>query len=319
MDALEERAANGVEVRLIVDALGSSALVKRLKSLQLTGVQVEVFLPLTFGTLTNSNYRNHRKVVVIDGKVGYIGGINISDRYINPNSDGLYWRDTAIRIVGESIALLQINFWTSWNQTEGECFELNAHYVKQAKEKMGAAAVSFVASDPGSLAPHNMEALVLGISNAEKKVQLMTPYYIPTPELETALMVAAASGVEVELMIPRRGDSWVVQHAMNSYLKPLLERGVKVYKCEEGFVHSKTTLIDEKLAYVGTVNLDTRSFYINYEIAAVVSESGFCHDMSIQFEKDKENCTLLTIEEWWGRKKWKRGLDSLCRLLAPIL
>src|SRR5690606_4320894 len=143
-----------------------------------------------------------------------------------------------------------------------------------------------------------MEAILVGLGEADKKVQLVTPYYVPSDELATALKVAAASGLEVELMLPKKSDSYIVQHASMSFIKPLLERGVKVYFYKKGFIHAKTINIDGKLSYIGTVNLDIRSFYINYEIAAVISDRTLCRELEEQFERDKEDCELMTLTEW---------------------
>lgn len=319
LNILQEKANSGVKVRVIVDAFGSPKLVRYMMSRRKEKIEFQAFLPIRFTSLGNSNYRNHRKIAIIDGKVGYVGGINISDRYLNADTGRLYWRDTAIRIEGESVALLQVNFWTSWNQTDGEPFELDENYLNRNHDTGGTTAVSFCASDPGSLAPHNMEALLVGISEAQKKIQLCTPYYIPSEELETALMIAVSSGIEVELMIPAAGDSWIVQHASFSFIKPLLQRGVKVYLYQKGFLHAKTISIDGKLSYVGTMNLDTRSFDINYEIMAVIADEDVCAKLERQFEVDKQYCEMVTLKDWMSRSRWKRGIDSLCRLLAPLL
>src|SRR5690606_33304340 len=189
------------------------------------------FLPVTFASMGSSNYRNHRKIAVIDGEIGYIGGINISDRYINDpaNNNVVFWRDTSLKIVGPAVTMLQISFWNSWNLADGTPFQLSEGYLLHQMpdvEKKGSAAVSFVESDPGSLGPFNMEAILVGLGEADKKIQLVTPYYVPSDELSTALKVAAASGLEVELMLPEKSDSYIVQPASLSFIKPLLERGV---------------------------------------------------------------------------------------------
>lgn len=323
LNILEKKAEEGVRVRIIIDSFGSPNLHKYLKRkkknihFSWTG-----FLPVTFTSLANSNYRNHRKIAVIDGKIGYTGGINIADRYINlKENKGVYWRDTAVRVVGDSVAMLQLNFWNSWMQASSEPFHLDKSYILgvEVAGSGGNAAVSYVSSNPGSKGPYNMEALLISIGEANKKIQLVTPYYIPSEELETALMIAAASGVEVEIILPKSSDSFFVQHASFSFLKPLLKRGVKVYLYDKGFIHAKTVNVDDKVSFIGTVNLDTRSFYINYEIAAVVADPKLCQDMNQQFQIDKGHSKQLTLEGWLARSKWKRGIDSLCRLLAPLL
>ncbi|TJZ52473.1 cardiolipin synthase [Sphingobacterium olei] len=323
LNILESKANEGIAVRLIVDSFGSPALVRYMERVK-SNIQFKDFLPVTFSSLANSNYRNHRKIAVIDGEVGFIGGINISDRYINDpkKNNAVYWRDTSIRIEGAAINMLQVGFWHSWNQADGEPFMLEKGYLKelrQSRDTKANAAVAFVSSDPASKGPFNMEAILIALGEANTKIQLCTPYYIPSDELASVLMIAASSGVKVELMIPAKSDSYLVHHASFSFLKPLLERGVKVYLYNKGFLHAKTITVDGKLAFVGTVNLDIRSFYINYEVAAAVSDQNLCSEMERQFEIDKLECDLLTLEVWQSRLKWKRGIDSICRLLAPVL
>lgn len=325
LDILEKKAEEGVVVRLIVDSFGSPNLVKYMRKMKSSKIHFYAFLPVTFTSLANSNYRNHRKIAIIDGLVGYIGGINIADKYINnpaePNK--LYWRDTSVRLRGNVVNMLQINFWNSWNQTDEEPFLLEQGYLQINKgfytameANTGAGVIS---SDPASIGPFNLEALLLAIGEANTSVRLCTPYYIPSQELERALIVAASSGVQVELMIPAASDSFIVRHASFSFLKPLLERNVKVYLYNKGFLHAKTVSIDDKLSFVGTVNLDIRSFYINYEITSIISDVELCNKLEAQFEEDKINSTLLTLREWEDRPRWQRSMDSVCRLMAPLL
>lgn len=324
LNILEEKAAVGIRVRLIVDSFGSPDLVKYMRHVKTSRIDFHAFLPVTFTSLANSNYRNHRKIVVIDGIIGYVGGINISDKYSNAPilKNAVYWRDTSLRVEGLAVNMLQINFWSSWNQTGGEPFLLEdgyLHMIKENKEVCGDAGVGFVSSDPASAGPYNMEALLIAIGEANQHIRLCTPYYIPSEELERALIIAAASGVKVELMIPASSDSYFVQHASFSFLKPLLERGVSVYLYTKGFLHAKTMTVDGKLTFIGTVNLDIRSFYINYEIAAVVSDPSLCRQSECRFDLDKLDCDVLTLEDWKSRPRWKRGADSVCRLMAPLL
>ncbi|HLW50513.1 MAG TPA: cardiolipin synthase [Sphingobacteriaceae bacterium] len=321
LEILKAKAREGVEVRLLVDAFGSPRLAKQAKKLRKEGIEVAVFLPVDFSSLADSNYRNHRKLALVDGQIAFVGGINIDDRYINSAAGkGKYWRDTSVRIEGYSVNVLQAYFWMDWHFAGGQPFEVNEQHLYVASpEPPGQAAVSYAFSDPGSEAPYCMEALLIAISEAEECIRLCTPYYIPSDELDTALQLAAASGIRVELMIPHQSDSYIMQHASLSYLKPLLRRNVSVYLYEKGFIHAKTVSVDGKLAFVGTVNLDTRSFYINFETSVLISEPKFCKAMVDQFEFDKTHSTLLTRQGWWARPKWKRSIDSICRLLAPLL
>lgn len=321
LEILKAKAREGVEVRLLVDAFGSPRLAKQAKKLRKEGIEVAVFLPVDFSSLADSNYRNHRKLALVDGQIAFVGGINIDDRYVNSaEGKGKYWRDTSVRIEGYSVNVLQAYFWMDWHFAGGQPFEVNEQHLYVASpEPPGQAAVSYAFSDPGSEAPYCMEALLIAISEAEECIRLCTPYYIPSDELDTALQLAAASGIRVELMIPHQSDSYIMQHASLSYLKPLLRRNVSVYLYEKGFIHAKTVSVDGKLAFVGTVNLDTRSFYINFETSVLISEPKFCKAMVDQFEFDKTHSTLLTRQGWWARPKWKRSIDSICRLLAPLL
>ncbi|MBW1618808.1 cardiolipin synthase [Empedobacter falsenii] len=325
IDILIEKAKNGVEVRVTADDFGSPKLNKHQSRFDGTGVEFQTFLPVRFSSLANSNYRNHRKILIVDGKKAFVGGINISDKYINQNgvkspNNKVYWRDTSVMIEGDSINSLQLHFYLNWMMTEGKKYNISdPKYFYSSKEKNDFSTVSFGLSSPGSDLHSAMEAMVLAITLAKKKVQLCTPYFIPSDEFKTAMMIAVSSGVEVELIIPKKGDSIVVQQASLSFLKPLMKRGVKVYLYEKGFIHAKTITVDDKLAFIGTVNLDYRSFMINFEITSVIENATLLQQMSAQFDIDKEDSELLTLEKWENRPWYYRAFASICRLLAPIL
>ena len=164
-----------------------------------------------------------------------------------------------------------------------------------------------------------METILLAISQAKKSIRICTPYFIPTEQLTSALVIAAAQGIQVEMILPAKSDSYIVQHASFSFLKPLLQRGVKVYLYQKGFIHSKTISIDSKLAFVGTVNMDTRSFCLNFEITAIIHEAALCKACEDNFENDKQQSQLISITQWQNRPVLHRGLDSVCRLLSALL
>lgn len=319
-DILIEKHRAGVEVRVIVDDAGSNHINDIPKRLRQAGIPLLKTMPVAFSSLANSNYRNHRKIVVIDGEVGFIGGINLDERYWNNGKHKLYWRDAAVRIEGRAVNLLQVQFFLSWAFAGGkDDFGEDACYLKPMPEKRGDAVIAIAASGPSSEAPFIMETILLAISQAENTVRICTPYFIPTDQLITALQIAAARGVEVELILPAKSDSFIVQHASFSFIKPLLQRSVKVYLYEKGFVHAKTISIDHRLAFVGTVNMDTRSFFLNFEITAVIYEPALCKALEDSFEEDKQSSRLVTLEEWQSRSLVQRGFDSICRLVAPLL
>lgn len=320
LEILVDKAKQGVEIRLIIDDFGSSPFAKRKAHYENLGIQFEIFLPVRFSSLANSNYRNHRKIIVIDGLIGYVGGINISDKYINPNKFNLYWRDTAIRFHGDAAKILQAQFWLHWQSISANYFTLNAKYLPELKTVVPhKLPVTFAFSSPGDTPPYVMESMILSIAAAQKSIQLCTPYFIPTDSFKTALLIAVSKGVEVSLMLPAKSDSAIVQAASLSFLKPFIQRGMKVYMYEKGFIHAKTICIDGLLSYVGTTNLDSRSFLINFELSAVVLDTEIAQQLTHQFQKDVLVSTPFT-EIFWQNKKWYyKAFASVCRLLAPLL
>jgi cardiolipin synthase len=319
IDLLIEKAQEGIEVRILVDDFGSPKMKKEVKLMEVAGINFVRFLPVRFTSMSDSNFRNHRKVAIIDGSTAFIGGINVSGRYVNDDKNLLYWRDTSVKIQGQSVFLLQFQFWLTWHFSVGTPYKLSESYLYLDKGSDGDATVSFAISDPGSPAPYNMEAILIAITRASKSIQICTPYFIPSDQISTALQVAAASGIKVELIMPMHPDSYIVRHASFSFLKPLLKRGVEVYLYTKGFMHAKTICVDGELAFIGTVNMDIRSFYINFEIAAVIRDQQLCKEMQYQFEIDKKDSRHIDMKYWKSRPMFKRGLDSICRLLAPLL
>lgn len=317
---LLQKKGEGVEVRVIVDGVGSSEIRDLPKKFRKAGIEFVRTMPVAFTSLANTNYRNHRKIVVIDGKIGFIGGINIDDRYWNRGKPAIYWRDTAVCIEGPAVNLLQVQFFLSWFFSGGkDDFSKQNEYFELQPEKKGDAIIAIAASGPHSSVPYVMETILVAISQAKKTIRICTPYYIPSEQLTSALVIAAAKGIEVEIILPARSDSYIVQHASFSFIKPLLQRGVNVYFYQKGFIHSKTISIDSKLAFVGTVNLDTRSFYLNFEITSLIHEHALCKACEHSFFIDRQESQLVTIEQWQKRPILHRGLDSVCRLLAALL
>ncbi len=323
IELLINKSKQGIKVRLLVDNFGSPTLSKHKQRFDNTGVQFEVFQPVYFGSLADSNYRSHRKILVVDGTVGFVGGINICDKYINSSNDDpqkLYWRDTAVQIKGDAVNILQMLFWVNWKASSGEKYQLGQEYfVDHRHIYPKGTAISFGLTKPGDEVPSAMEAIMLGILRAKKKIKLCTPYFIPSDQLLSALYIAAGAGVEVELMIPHEGDSVFVQQATYSYMRHLSERGISVYLYKRGFLHAKTITIDEHIAYVGTVNLDQRSLFINFEITAIIYDRATCQQLDSQFETDKSFSLLFSGEEWEKRPWYKKLFSSVCRLLAPLI
>ena len=321
INALINKANEGVEVRITTDDFGSPKLNKKQAEIfKNTKVKYRTFLPVKFNSLANSNFRNHRKILIVDGEVAFVGGINVSDKYINNGSNELYWRDTSLMIRGDAVNLLQLRFWMDWKMADGDDFNVFGYdYVKIHDAVDHGAIVGFGFTSPGASVPSAMESMILAITLAKKKVRITTPYFIPSDEFKSALLIAVNSGVEVELLMPKVGDSLIVQEASLSFTKRLMEQGVKIYLYEKGFVHAKTIIIDDDLAFIGTVNLDNRSFFINFELTAVVHDEILITSMIKDFKEDQSNSSIMTIDMWKNVSIFRRAFASICRLLAPIL
>jgi cardiolipin synthase len=318
-DILSRKSLQGVRVRVVIDGFGSPKADRLVRRMRNAGADVRYFMRVHFSSMAQSNYRNHRKIVVVDGHVGFVGGINLDDRYLNNGKHRLYWRDTSLKIEGPAVSSLQLQFLLTWKFCSRHEFPLDKTYFPDWSESPGSASVTLAASGPLSDRPYCMETILQGIQQAKQSIRITNPYFVPSEQVLTALQMAAASGVDVELLVPGRGDSVVVQRASYTYLKPLMDCGAKVYMYRKGFVHAKTITIDGILSYVGTVNMDIRSFYINFELTALVYDADLCQALDRAFEEDLRHAVPVDRDRWMRRKLIQRFLDSVCRLLTPLL
>ncbi|GAB2772862.1 cardiolipin synthase [Salinimicrobium soli] len=319
IDILCDKSREGVSVKVSYDYLGSEMSNKGLKKMKEAGVEVCSFQPVWFKNLHRKvNYRNHRKIVVIDGKVGYVGGINICDFYLNKEDSDFFWRDTHSRIEGEAVKALQTQFLYTWNFLTEEEIEVKDEYYPEVEIDANVA-VQIAASGPDTDYPNIMEAVLMAINTADKYIYITTPYFIPNEEILTALCTASRSGVEVKIIIPRKGDSWVARHATNSFVEQVLESGVEIFHYEKGMVHAKTMVIDDCFATVGTCNMDHRSFLLNFEINALIYDEGIAAEMLKQYLADLEECSPNSLEQWRHRSPFRKIKESFWRLWAPLL
>lgn len=319
IDVLCNKAKQGVKVRLSKDDVGSYLSGSAKRRLTKSGVEFHPFMPVLFPKFTSKmNYRNHRKIVVIDGKIGYVGGINVGDEYINTKDSDKYWRDTHIRIEGEGVRQLQIHFLMNWDFVSDGKIQIDKSLFPEfsCDEKLS---LQIAASGPDTDWAYIMEAMFLGITEADDYVYITTPYFIPNDQIITALQVAARSNVDVRLLIPKKSDSWNAKYATNSYLEPLLESGVKVYRYTKGFLHAKTMVVDDVFSTIGTSNMDYRSFNINFEINALVYDNDFSEKVKDHFLDDLKDSEEVTYDEWINRPKIDKLKESYCRLWAPLL
>ena len=274
-DALVAKARQGVEVRILYDDVGCSG--------------------------SKVNYRNHRKIAVIDGCVGFIGGMNIADRYVRGTEWGS-WRDTHFRIEGSGAAGLQASFLSDWSATTKQQIA--------AAERHTDDILQIVPSGPFGKWRALLQADSYAVSNARKRIWIQTPYYLPSDVLNSALQVAALAGIDVRLMLPARSDS---------YLDDMMKAGVKILFYKPGFLHSKLLIIDDSLTVIGSANMDFRSFEHNFEVNAFVYDREFTARMAGVFEDDASRCHALTPGEWFNRPRPRRWAESLMRVFSPLL
>jgi cardiolipin synthase len=313
-----DKAKEGVEVRLSFDDVGSSISNASKEEMKQSGVQFYPFMPVLFSSLTGKmNYRNHRKIVVIDGYIGYVGGINISDNYMNYDVSN-YWRDTHLRVIGEAVQSLQIHFLTNWDFVSKDNLIISEKYFPKISSD-NELPIQIAASGPDTDWANIMEAIFTAINNAESYIYITTPYFIPNEQIYTALQVAAKSGIIVKLLIPKKSDSKIAKYATDSYLEDLLRADVKVYRYTKGFIHAKTIVIDDIFSTVGTSNMDNRSFNINFEINALIYNKSKAIELKQMFEDDLCDSELVDFTEWENRSTIKKLKESISRLWAPLL
>ncbi|QHL88179.1 cardiolipin synthase [Nibribacter ruber] len=322
-DVLIQKAREGVQVRLIYDDYGSRSIRgKYLAELLAAGVEAHPFHKVHFWLLANRlNYRNHRKIIIIDAKTAFVGGINIADRYINsPEAKkSLYWRDTHLRIDGPGIYYLQYLFFCDWNFCSSQQLAPEEHYFITDPIEGQHCHVQIAASGPDSPTATILFSLLQSIYLAQEEVLITTPYFIPGESILNALCVAAMGGVSVKLLVPGIADSGLVNAAAWSYYDDLLLAGVEIYLYQKGFMHAKTMVIDGNMAMVGTANMDNRSFELNFEVNAVVYDQEISQQLRSVFYQDLEQSKRINPEEWRNRSKVKQLFEKLARLLSPLL
>lgn len=321
IQALTEKVNQGVKVRVLYDELGSRSLPKRIfKEFRAAGGQVEVFFPSKFRFINlRMNFRNHRKIVIIDGKIGYVGGFNVGDEYLGLNEKFGYWRDTHLRIKGTAVYALQTRFILDWNQASDD---YDVDYVPNLYPENvshGNIGIQIVTSGPDSEFQQIKNGYIKMIMSAKKTIFIQTPYFIPDESLLDALRIACLSGVEVNIMIPNKPDHLFVYWATLSHVHELLKIGAKIYIYNNGFIHAKTLVVDEEIASVGTANIDYRSFKLNFEVNAFLYDDEISTKLTKIFKEDIKVSRLLTLKEYEQRSLEIRLKESISRLLSPIL
>lgn len=317
-DVLIDKAREGVEVRVIYDDVGCWHVPNSFyEEMRDVGIEVRSFLKVRFPLFTSKvNYRNHRKIAVIDGRVGFIGGMNLAERYVKGVSWGV-WRDTHVLIEGKAVHGLQTAFLLDWYFVDRTLMTSSAYFPKI--ENVGGSLIQVVTSEPVGPWKEIMQGLAKAVSSAQKYFYIQTPYFLPTEQILAAMQVAALSGVDVRLMLPLKADNHLTHLGSFSYLSDILRAGVKVYFYKKGFLHSKLMVSDDSLSTVGSTNLDFRSFEHNFEINAFIYDEQTALRMKEIFLEDQKECMAVFLKNWEKRSWKQKAAESVVRLLAPLL
>ena len=321
-DVLIDKAREGVEVRVIYDDVGSwSTDNEFFEVMRDAGVEVSPFLPVRFPQFARKvNYRNHRKIFVIDGETGYVGGFNIANRYVK-GRDGQPWRDTMVRITGSGVYGIQRTFLIDWYFVDRTMISSRRYYPPVQPELVNNCMVQMVNSGPISPYPSIMQGYVRALMEAHHYIYIQTPYFMPTEAVLVAMKTAAVGGVDVRLMVPRRGDAYFVAWASRTYLREIMEAGVKVYMYNGGYLHSKMLVVDDAMATCGSTNVDFRSFENNFESNVFFYDTSVARRFRTMFENDVSSCILLNdlTKEQLHSSFFSRLWESVTRLLAPVM
>jgi len=318
-ELLIQKAKEGVRVRMIYDYWGSFKLsmsARYIKSLKDAGVYVYPFLPLRFRLgRSKVNYRNHRKIVIVDGEIGFTGGINIADRYFKGNRLGV-WRDTVVRIEGAAVHGLQVQFLLDWFFVDKKLITAEKYFP--TPKKFNSNLIQIVSSGPDTDWEAIMQGIASAIMSATRYVYIHSPYFIPNELVLGCVQIAALSGVDVRVMIPSESDSAFTDASTASYVEQLLEADVKVLRYKKGFLHSKAIVIDDTISIIGSCNMDERSFTQNFEVNAFIYEPATAFKLRDLFIVDMEKCDILSLEEWTKRPKREKFKESFARLFSPL-
>lgn len=317
-DILQRKARAGVEVRVIYDAVGSGGLTRRmLRDMHRAGIRTEAFRPVAFPWFTpRVCRRNHRKIVVTDGRVAFLGGINIAKYYLDGDSLGK-WRDEHLRIEGDVAGDLQRLFLADWAALTGEKPEPETPPApRTVAERLP---MQLAWAEEGASRLTLAEAFAAAIARARTSVRISSPYFMPPTIVLDALRIAARSGVRVQLMVPACSDSRFTDLVSESFIGDLLDTGAELYRYDNGFLHAKLLVVDEAVASVGTANMDYRSLLDNFEVTAFIYDRATARTLAATFDDDLAACRPVTAEQWRRRAPWRRALCDLLRLTAPLL
>jgi len=316
-DLLIRKAKQGLEVRVIYDDVGSIWTRKRFfREMENEGIEVEPYLEVRLPWIAQrANYRNHRKIAVIDGKIGYTGGMNVGDCYV----DGLRWgkwKDIQIRIEGNGAKGLQKVFLSDWYLSRKEIPQAGNYFPEMPDS--GEKPLQIVSSGPIDAYNSIEKGIIQAINSAQKSIYIQTPYFMPSESVLTALQTSSASGIEINIMLPEKSDSYFVDRTTHSYIKDLLEYNIKVYLYNGGFLHTKSIIVDDSLVSIGSANMDVRSFELSFETNAFIYDKNTALSAKDIFLEDTKESSMVRKQKWNKRPLWIRFIESIMRLFTPI-
>ncbi len=316
---LEHKAREGVRVRVIFDDVGSWNIHKPyLREMRASGVQIFPFMPVRFPSFSSKiNYRNHRKILVVDGRLGFVGGLNIADKYLHGLHDLGPWVDTHLKLEGEAVAALDRVFISDWDFVSGEELKPES-FLKHVIRTGNRCLVQVASSGPDTDWATIMQVYFSAIATAKSSIYLTSPYFSPDESILTALKTSALSGVDVRMIFPKHSDSIISNWNTRSYITELLEAGVRIFLYENGFIHSKYLLVDSVFSSVGSPNVDVRSFDLDFEVTALIYDQEFAARLGVLFEEDLENCKEVVMPEWVIRSRRERYKESMARIFGPL-
>ncbi|MEG0774154.1 cardiolipin synthase [Clostridium sp.] len=320
LNILVEKANEGVDVKVLYDGMGCiHNNIKFFDSLKAAGGEAVCFFPPFIPYINiRINYRNHRKICIIDGEHGFVGGLNIGDEYLGLSKKFGFWRDIHLYLKGDSLDSLQIRFLLDWRFAAGQDFVMDQHYFPK-RDRLNHKGVQIITSGPDSKWCSIRNTYLKLIYKAKKNIYIETPYFVPDESILTALKIASLSGIDVKIIIPCKPDHPFVYWASKSYIWDLMDSGAKCYTYDNGFIHSKMVSIDGKACSIGSANMDIRSFSLNFEVNAIIYDEATTLKLDEAFKRDLLESTRLTEEHYKNRSIFIRFKESVSRLLSPIL
>ncbi|APG66372.1 cardiolipin synthase [Tenacibaculum todarodis] len=319
IELIKQKRKEKVEVRILYDAIGSYQLNNKIKKeFEKIGVEIHPEMPLKYGNfIFTLNYRNHRKISIIDNKIGFTGGVNITDKYIKDNNSLGIWQDAHIKIEGDAVTSLHKSFLKDFFYATEIDLSKEAKYIKKYTTKSNTK-VHIVSSGPDYEQAVVMQQYLSFINLAEKSICVMNPYFIPSFSILEALKIAALSGIKVTLVLPKKSDSKVATYSMYSYFEILLKAGVEIY-LRDDFSHGKVIFIDDEITSIGSTNFDCRSFEHNYELNAIIFDIELTSEIRDEFNTRKEKANKINLKDFLKRSNKQKTLERLCRFLSPLL